>query len=475
MDCAQVNRKIELFVLGDLPEAEQTAVENHLASCPACRVVEDEYRFLVAEIRESTRPDTVKADFKFAREVRSAVQMEIRRASRRTLARRAIPVAGSVAACLLVAIAGWGMWAASGSRLQSVLAHDRPREIVRTRASAAPSALPAWQRRSDPTAPGSAADAVVVRNNSIYLLHTYGQQNYVAALDTRTGEQKWLSDIRSCGYLLADDSRVYCLAPGEAGKLDLVALDAANGKLLWRHQQERADRLQSPCRASLLSGGRICWAADRTVHMLSRIDGAPIWTHSIPDGGLLSAAAAVDDDLYVANAFGLYCLDAGTGEESWHLACGDAKSGRGRPMLAAADGVIYASMNLGLRSSRLFCMNAAQRKILWSRVVDCTARLDAIGDVLYVRDQNIQALDGRTGRSLWTCPAQGCNPVTYTKELAYFVDSRDQGRLVALDRYTGARVWELAGVKSCDAFIRVNGRGFLKTPDGLVCALIFKG
>ena len=144
-------------------------------------------------------------------------------------------------------------------------------------------------------------------------------------------------------------------------------------------------------------------------------------------------------------------------------------------MLAAADGEVYASMSLGLRSSRLFCMDAAKRKILWSRIVDCAARLDAIGDVLYVRDQNIQALEGTTGRLLWTCPAEGCNPVTYAEDLAYFVDSRDQGRLVALDRYTGIRVWELAGVKSCDAFIRVDGRGFLKTPDGVVRALIFKG
>ncbi|MEA3226467.1 MAG: hypothetical protein U9Q07_11000, partial [Planctomycetota bacterium] len=80
-----------------------------------------------------------------------------------------------------------------------------------------------------------------------------------------------------------------------------------------------------------------------------------------------------------------------------------------------------------------------------------------------------------TGRLLWTCPAEGCNPVTYAEDLAYFVDSSDQGRLVALDRYTGARVWELAGIKSCDAFIKVDGTGFLKTADGVVHAFIFKG
>ena len=144
-------------------------------------------------------------------------------------------------------------------------------------------------------------------------------------------------------------------------------------------------------------------------------------------------------------------------------------------MLAAANGQIYASISLGLRRSRLFCMNAARREIVWSRVVDGAARLDAVGDVLYVRDQNIHAVDGSTGRLLWAHSAEGCNPVTYAEDLAYFVDASDQGRLVALDRYTGTRVWEMAGVKSCDAFIKVNGKGFLRTADGVVHALVFKG
>ncbi len=474
MDCAKVNRKIELFVLGDLPGSEQAAIEEHLASCPACRVTHDEYRFLVAQIKGSARPDLLRPDFSLAREVRSAVKVEISRASYRLLARRAVPAVGSVAACLLLAFAGCWMWISSGSRLEPVIAKDRPRRSP-VEASAAPSVLQAWQHKSAPSAPGSLADAVMVRRNSMYLLQAHNQQNYVAALDTRTGKRKWLSDVPSAGYLLADNSRVYCLAQSGAGRFDLVALDATDGTLLWKFQQEHTDKLQSPCRASLLSGDRICWTADRAVHMLSCSDGKPIWTRSIPDGGMLSEAVAADGHLYIANAVGLYCLDAATGDESWRLACGDFKPTLGRPMVAVANGDIYASMSLGLRRSRLFCMKAAQREILWSRVVDCAARLDAVGDVLYVRDQNIRALDGTTGRLLWTCPAQGCNPVTYANDLAYFVDSSDQGRLVALDRYTGDRVWELAGIKSCDAFIRVNGTGFLKFPDGTVRALIFKG
>lgn len=474
MDCAQTNRKIELFVLGDLAESERAAIELHLASCRACRAACDECRFLVAQIKGSARPDLSRSDFSFARQVRSAVKVEIRRTGRRSMARRMIPALGSVAACLLIALTGWRMWISSGSRLDSVLSEKRPRRLRAVQA-VTPSVLEAWRHKSAPSAPGSVADAIVVQGNNMYLLQTRGRQNFVASLDTGTGEQKWMSEIQSSGYVVADEQRVYCLAPGRAGKFDLVALDATDGGLLWRHEQERADRLQSPCRPSLLGQDRICWTADRTVHVLRRDNAVPIWTRSFPHGGMLSAAVASGGSLYVANAFGLYCLDASTGDESWRLACGDVESGRGRPMLAVADGQIYASVSLGLRRSRLFCMNVARREILWSRVVDGAARLDAVGDVLYVRDQNIRAVDGSTGRLLWSSPAEGCNPVTYAGGLAYFVDSRDQGRLVALDRYTGVRVWEMSGLKSCDAFIRVSGTGFIKSPDGTVRALIFEG
>ncbi len=474
MDCGQVNRKIELYVLGDLAESERNAVEEHLRSCSACRVAHDEYRFLAAQIKESARSDLTSHDFILAREVRSAVKVEIRRANYRNMAWRVVPALGSVAACLLLAFAGWWMWVASGSRIEPILAETNDRRST-ARASGAPSLLEAWQHKSAPSAPGSTADEVVVHGQNMYLLQAKDRRSYVAALDTRSGRQKWLSDVQSCGYLLADDSQVYCLSQSGPGKFDLVALDATDGRLLWKHGRKHTEKLQGPCRPTLLAEDRICWTADRTVHVLSRIDGEPSWTRSVPDGGALSEAVVIDDDLYVANAFGLYCLDAKTGDESWRLACGDVRSSRTRPMLAAADGEIYASMSLGLRGSRLFCMDTAQRKILWSKVVDCFARLDAVGDVLYVRDQNIRALEGATGRLLWRCSAEGCNPVTYAEDLAYFVDSSDRGRLVALDRYTGARVWVLPGIKSCDAFIKVDGTGFIKTPDGFVHAFIFKG
>lgn len=475
MNCAEVNQKIELFVLGELSKSEQTAIKAHLKSCTVCNAIEAEYRLLVTKLKEATQPDSLKFDF--ARGVRSAVKAEIRSITLRSLARRIIAMTGSVVACLLFVFVIWHIWIASSSKLGSVVTKNPSKESLSETSSTlgAPFILQSWQHRSTRSVPGSVADEIVVHGQNMYLLQEYNQRAYVVALDIKTGKQKWLSDIQTCGYLLADDARVYCLAPSEAGKFDLAALDAANGKTLWKYPQQCPDSIRSPCCPTLLPTGYICWTTNTSVHMLSCANGKPLWTRSIPDNGLLSAATVVNNNLYVANAIRLYCLNITTGDESWRLTCGDVISSLGRPLLAAANGEIYVALSLSFGTSRLLCMELTGHKILWSKVVAYVTHMYAIGDMLYLRDQNVQALDRTTGQLLWTFTATGCNPVTYAKEMAYFVDSSDKGCLVALNRYTGCKVWELGGMKSCNAFIKVDGTGFLKTHDGVVYAMIFKG
>jgi outer membrane protein assembly factor BamB len=475
MNCAEINQKIELFVLGELSKSERAAIKAHLATCPVCNATETEYHLLVTKIEEDAQPDP--PNFSFVNRIRPVVKAEILSITLRSLLRRIISITGSAAACLLLTLIIRQVWISSGKQEGHVVANNLFKEPLGRALSTpgTPTILEVWQYRGAPSVPGSMANEVVVRRQNMYLLQEHDRQTFVAALDIKTGKQKWLSGINSCGYLLADDSRVYCLSPNGNRKFDLIALDAANGKVLWKYPQQYSEQLQNPCRPILLSESRICWTLNNTVHMFNCTNGKSLWTHSIPDGGLLSAAVVAGNNLYVANSFGLYCLNAATGNESWRLDCGGVISSRGRPLLAAADGEIYASLSPGFSTSRLICMEPTGRRIRWSKTVAHVTHLYAIDDMLYLRNQNIQALDGTSGRLLWSCPATGCNPVTYTEGLAYFVDSSSQGSLIALNRYTGLKVWELGGMKSCNAFIKVNGAGFLKNQDGIVYAINFKG
>lgn len=474
MNCAEVNQKIELFVLGELSKSEQSAIKAHLTSCPVCNATEAEYRFLINKIKETGQPEPPK--LAFIRRIRSAVKAEIRSIAFRSSLKRIIALTGATAACLLLTLIIRQVWTSTNSIEVNAFVKNLHKE-THSRASSipgVPSILETLQYKGVPSVPGSIADSVIVHGQNLYLLQEHNRQTFVAAIDIKTIKQIWLSDIHSCGYLLADDSRVYCLSPRRTGEFDLVALDATNGEVLWKYQQQYTEKLQNQCRP-ILSGDHICWTTNKTVHMLNCANGKPFWTHSINDGGLLSSAIVVNNDLYIANSTGFYCLNATTGNESWRLDCGSVISGRSRPLLAAGNGEIYASFNPGFGTSRLICMEPTRRRICWSKTVSHVTHLYAIDDILYLRNQNIQALDGTTGRLLWNCPATGCNPVTYTEKLAFFVDTSSQGCLKALDRYTGCKVWELSGIKSCNAFIKVNGTGFLKSRDGIVYAINLKG
>jgi outer membrane protein assembly factor BamB len=79
------------------------------------------------------------------------------------------------------------------------------------------------------------------------------------------------------------------------------------------------------------------------------------------------------------------------------------------------------------------------------------------------------------GDNLWTCQASGCGAVTYADGLLWFVDSQDQGGLIAINSNTGQKAWELPGLRSCNAFVKVGRVGYLKTLDGVVHAIFFKG
>ena len=472
MNCIEVNQKIKLFVLGELPKSEQAAIKAHITTCSVCNATEADYRLLVTKIKETSQTIPPKPAFTYR--VHSMVKAEIRSITFRLLIRRIITIAGSVAACLLF------VFVIQQIRTFSVN-KERPVGIQKSldRASYAtdvPSILGTWQYKSVPSVPQSMADEAVVCGQNMYLLQEHNQQTFIAALNIKTGKQKWLSDTHSCGYLLADNLRVYCLSPGEAGKLDLIALNATSGEILWKYQQQYTEHQQNPCRPTLLSGSRICWTNNKTVHMINRANGKSLWERQISGGGLLSSAVAVNDNLYIANSLGFYCLNTTTGKPSWRLDYGSVISGRSRPLLATTDGEIYASLNPGLgTSSRLICMELKGHRIRWSKTVSHITHLYANDNMLYIRNQNIQALDGLTGRLLWNCPATGCNPVTYIEGLAYFVDTSNQGCLKALDMYTGSKIWELDGIKSCNTFIKVNGTGFLKSQEGIVYAIDLKG
>ena len=454
MDCYEVQEAIELFVLGALPAPEQARVEAHLAACVACRAAEEECRLLVSEIQLAA--DTAAPRPGFEREVSAAVAAAVGAQRRRARARRALAVAGSAAALVLIGLGLWLLWHSEGG--------GRP----------AAATLPEiWRYGSTQASPASVADGVVVQGRRVYLLRREEGASRVVAVDAVTGRPLWASPSQSSGYIAADRSHVYCLAGGPRS-LDMVALSADDGRALWTYSHAGRPSLHGPCRPVPLPGGRVCWTAHRAVHMLDAATGKLVWSHSIPDEGPLSSAVSEGERLYVVTGRGLHCLDVRSGEKSWGEEFGTAAPGQGRPLLAVAGGTACFVLPRRGLGSQLFCMDLAARGLLWTRAAPEARSLLASADEVYVRGQRIQALDGRTGKLLWARAAAGCSPLTQVDGLLHFVDTSEEGRLVALDPRTGTEAWGIAGIRSCDAFTRVGGTGYIKTQDGIVHALALR-
>jgi outer membrane protein assembly factor BamB len=89
---------------------------------------------------------------------------------------------------------------------------------------------------------------------------------------------------------------------------------------------------------------------------------------------------------------------------------------------------------------------------------------------VYLRCQDVLALDQGTGDPVWQVDAAGCNPVTECDDLVCFVDRTQEGRLIAINRHTGRVTWQVPGLNSCSAFVMVGKRGYLKTEDSIVLA-----
>ena len=461
MECDDVRDKLELLVLGGLDDADATRAEAHLARCDACATIERDYQHLVGQVRRDHRAAAGPPAAK--RAIRSAIGAEIASARSRPRTRGVFWPIASVAAALLIAVTIW--WP---RRVDPTV--SRPSEAPAPVAGRLTPAAERWRYTGATVRTASVADGVVVRGERIYLLHNDPRGAHVVAVDAATGTQRWHSTVASLGYLAADRTRVFYLAPAGRRRVDLVAASADDGHAVWRYSQDQPRLLGGLCRPVLVTDQRVCWTNGATVHMLAAATGKPLWTWAPADQGPPSRAVANGDDLLIATRSAVHCLSVRTGRRKWRRPLPPIAPGRGRPLLAAAAGKAYVVRGQLACRGTLVAMDLATQSVLWRRKIPVVRSLLAAPEGLYLRGQRIVSLDRRTGRRRWACDAGGCGPLTLVHGRIHFVDARRCGRLVAIEPRTGRKAWEITGIRSCDAFARIGQTGYIKTHDGVVHA-----
>jgi outer membrane protein assembly factor BamB len=283
-------------------------------------------------------------------------------------------------------------------------------------------------------------------------LYVAMNQGLVMALDAASGRVIWRHPLGRCtasSPAVAEGVLVIgALGPSRNCHANVpsyvVGLDARDGRTLWRHRTGLVE-------SSPLAVGRtvIYGSSDGRVDALAVTDGRIHWSVRT-NGPVKAGAARSGPTVYIGSYDGsLYAIDAGTGAVRWREPAGapfyaTPAVASGRVVAATTDGVVHA-------------FAAGSGSPLWSTRIGrfaYSAAAIAQGRV-YVGsyDHRLYALDLATGRVLWTHTSPG--PVsgapTVLGGLVYFSScgscsdyesNPDARRTFAIDARTGRLVWK---------------------------------
>ncbi|HBO58622.1 MAG TPA: pyrrolo-quinoline quinone [Alphaproteobacteria bacterium] len=271
------------------------------------------------------------------------------------------------------------------------------------------------------------------------------------------------------------------------GTGEIVAVDAYNGKEIWRTV------LKSPVRsAPAIYGGRLfVVTADNKLTALAQDDGRVLWQHYafLESVSLLGKASpALDKGIGVAVfASGeIVAFRPENGSLLWTETLGATRMNevsskindiRARPVIV--DDKVFVVASGGLLSA----LDLKSGAVLWEREIAGVNQPWVAGDVLYIvsSDAELIALDVSSGRVLWVNQlARWKNPDKKKDRLLWtgpvlagnrLLLTNSDGKVVAVAPQTGTIIgWDDLGDSESLAPIVMNGTLFFLTQDGKLVA-----
>lgn len=248
----------------------------------------------------------------------------------------------------------------------------------------------------------------------------------------------------------------------------IAAFDAASGKKLWQKSsrthgwfgwgdKKRPDAFYAggPAVAGdLLAVGTL----DGHVYAMAAKDGTPRWQAEL--GAEVVATPAISNGLVIVRTQDghLYGLDAATGKRRWGYDQSTVPllSLRGNSAPLAANGVVF----VGTDDGKLVVLRQDNGEKLWEqklangdgrtdieRLDDADGSILVDGSTLYASAYhgNLTAIDGPSGRPLWSHPFSTYTALAAGGNALYGAD--DQGEVWAFDRASGADMWKNAKLK----------------------------
>lgn len=340
---------------------------------------------------------------------------------------------------------------------------------------------PAQAWRASIGSGGRLAAPPVVEGGRLYALDS-GLN--LAALDAASGAQLWSVGLRPegdrgsgglGGGLAAEGGRVYAAT----GYGEVLALDSSGG-LLWRK------RVNAPVRsAPAVSGGfvLILTRADELV-ALNVADGSEAWRRqgtsggaSVLGGGSPAIAGPVALAPFSSGLLAAYMI--ADGRPGWEVSAVSIATARGQgvgvalPQVAGDPVVVGDVAYAGSRAGGLVAVSLRTGEVGWRRDLAVERPAWPAGEALYVTsaEGRVYALDRATGATLWEIELGSggwTGPVLAGGRVRV---ASAGGRLFALDPQTGEVLSETRLSAGADAGpVVAGGTLYILTNDGMVSA-----
>lgn len=302
---------------------------------------------------------------------------------------------------------------------------------------------------------GRVTGVPVVANGRVYAVDAY---SYLSVHDARTGGRIWGFDPEPAedrsgggqgGGVSVEGDRVYFAT----GYGQVVALEAANGREVWRYQ------MTAPARSGpAVSQGRVfAVGIDNTTHAIDAATGRRVWNHVgiSESAGFVGAASPVVDGTTVIVGYSsgeIFALRAESGRVLWS----DSLSGvirtgeisgmadiRGRP--AVDRGMVIASTQAG----RTVAIDLRSGARVWEQEIGSLGQPWVAGDFVFVMGVNgeLACLVRRDGRARWvtqlprfTDEARRRGRIVWTSPVVVgdrVIVANSQGYAMAIDARTG--------------------------------------
>ncbi|MEO1458755.1 MAG: PQQ-binding-like beta-propeller repeat protein [Pseudomonadota bacterium] len=257
---------------------------------------------------------------------------------------------------------------------------------------------------------GTITGAPVVSGGSVFVLDAEAQ---VSAFDTSDGDRRWQSDLTPenedgsegfGGGLAVDRGRLFVTT----GFGEVVALDTASGEVIWR------TGVGAPFRAAPATrdGVVVAVTRDNRAFGFDAASGEILWRvpGATSGAGLLGGASPAIEGRVALVPFAsgeLVAVESRNGRRFWNAVLGGGRRGLARSSIADVTGdpvVVGPLVVAANQSGRIVAIEGRSGRRIWTRSLGAVRPIWAAGDTIFlVSDAGaLMRLSARNGSTIWS-------------------------------------------------------------------------